>query len=65
MPSANWLKGIRQICDENDMLMICDEIQAGIGRTGKFFSFEWGEVVPDIVTVSKSIGDSGCRWRWS
>lgn len=59
VPSANWLKGIRQICDENDMLMICDEIQAGIGRTGKFFSFEWGEVVPDIVTVSKSIGGLG------
>jgi len=58
-PSVEWLQGVRKICDEFDILMICDEIQAGVGRTGWFFAFERAEIVPDIVTVSKSIGGIG------
>lgn len=55
----SWLKGLRDICDRYDMLMIVDDIQAGCGRTGTFFSFESSGVQPDIVTLSKSIGGYG------
>ena len=57
--SKEFLKGIRDICDKYDILMICDEIQVGCCRTGTFFSFERAEIVPDIVTMSKSIGGYG------
>lgn len=56
---AEFLKGIREICNKYDILMICDEIQVGNCRTGNFFSFERANIVPDIVTVSKSIGGIG------
>lgn len=58
-PSAEWLQGVRAICDKYDVLMICDEIQAGTGRTGTFFSFERANIIPDLVTVSKSITGFG------
>lgn len=51
-----WLRDLRQICDDFDILMVTDEIQVGNGRSGDFFSFERAGVVPDIVTLSKSIG---------
>lgn len=54
-----FLQGIRRICDKYDILMICDEIQIGNCRTGNFFSFERANIVPDIVTLSKSIGGIG------
>ena len=54
-----FLQGIRKICDKYDILMICDEIQIGNCRTGNFFSFERANIVPDIVTLSKSIGGIG------
>lgn len=57
--SKEFLKGIRDICDKYDILMICDDIQVGCGRTGTFFSFERAEIIPDIVTMSKSIGGYG------
>lgn len=57
--SKEFLKGIRDICDKYDILMICDEIQVGCSRTGTFFSFERAGIVPDIVTMSKSIGGYG------
>ena len=57
--SNEFLKGIRDICDKYDILMICDEIQVGCSRTGTFFSFERAGIVPDIVTMSKSIGGYG------
>lgn len=57
--SKEFLKGIREICDKYDILMICDEIQVGCSRTGTFFSFERADVVPDMVTMSKSIGGYG------
>ncbi len=51
------LKGIRKICDENDVLLIFDEVQCGVGRTGKMFAHEWSDAVPDIMTIAKAIGN--------
>lgn len=51
-----WLKDLRQICDDFEILMVVDDIQVGNGRSGDFFSFERAGVKPDIVTLSKSIG---------
>lgn len=56
---ADFLKSLREICDKNDVLLICDEIQVGCARTGTFFSFERANIVPDMVTLSKSIGGCG------
>lgn len=52
----DWLRDLRKICDDFDILMIADEIQVGNGRSGDFFSFERANIQPDIVTLSKSIG---------
>lgn len=57
--SSKWLRKIRKICDRFGILLICDEIQVGCGRTGKFFSFEDAGIVPDIVTLSKSLSGYG------
>jgi diaminobutyrate-2-oxoglutarate transaminase len=54
--SDRWLRGLANLCREFDMLLIVDDIQMGNGRTGTFFSFERAGIVPDMVTVSKSIG---------
>jgi len=56
---TEWLRALRDLCDRHDMLMICDDIQVGCGRTGPFFSFERAGIVPDMVTLSKSIGGFG------
>jgi len=52
----NCLKGLRKLCDERDILLILDEVQCGLGRTGKFFAFEWAKIKPDIVPIAKGIG---------
>ncbi|GAB2651773.1 diaminobutyrate--2-oxoglutarate transaminase [Vibrio panuliri] len=57
--SNQWLQRLSKICKANDILMIVDDIQAGCGRTGTFFSFEPAGIQPDIVTLSKSIGGYG------
>lgn len=57
--SPEWLRALRAVTERHGVLLILDEIQAGCGRTGKFFCFEHAEIVPDIVTVSKSIGGYG------
>lgn len=57
--SIEFLKGLREFCDENDILLIVDDIQVGCGRSGNFFSFERAGIKPDMVTVSKSIGGYG------
>lgn len=57
--SMEWIKGIADIAKKYDILLIVDDIQAGNGRTGTFFSFEPAGIYPDIVTVSKSIGGYG------
>jgi acetylornithine/N-succinyldiaminopimelate aminotransferase len=51
-----FLRALREICDENDMLLIFDEVQTGVGRTGKFFAHEWSGVTPDIMAIAKGIG---------
>ncbi|CUH62979.1 Acetylornithine aminotransferase [Thalassovita autumnalis] len=50
------LKALRQIADENDLLLILDEVQCGVGRTGKLFAHEWAGITPDIMMVAKGIG---------
>ena len=53
----DWcLKGLRKLCNEKKILLILDEVQCGIGRTGKFFAFENARVKPDIVPIAKGIG---------
>jgi acetylornithine/N-succinyldiaminopimelate aminotransferase len=54
--SEAFAKEIEKICKEKDVLLIADEVQAGVGRTGKFFAYEHYGVTPDIVTVAKGIG---------
>ncbi|WP_177214704.1 aspartate aminotransferase family protein [Anaeromicropila populeti] len=51
-----FLQGIRQLCDEQDLVMICDEIQCGMGRTGTMFAYEGCEIKPDVVTCAKALG---------
>ncbi|TIP98338.1 MAG: aminotransferase class III-fold pyridoxal phosphate-dependent enzyme, partial [Mesorhizobium sp.] len=50
------LKRLRQLCEQHDLLLIFDEVQCGIGRTGKLFAHEWAGVTPDIMAVAKGIG---------
>ncbi|MGF1908399.1 diaminobutyrate--2-oxoglutarate transaminase [Vibrio kasasachensis] len=57
--SNQWLQRLSQICKAHDILLIVDDIQAGCGRTGTFFSFEPSGITPDMVTLSKSIGGYG------
>ena len=57
--SVPWLQRLRALTAERGILLILDEIQAGVGRTGAFFAFEESGIVPDIVTISKSISGSG------
>ncbi len=56
---ADFLKALRELCTKHDILLIADEIHVGNARTGTFFSFEKAGIVPDIVTLSKSIGGCG------
>jgi acetylornithine/N-succinyldiaminopimelate aminotransferase len=50
------LKGLRELCDEHGILLVLDEVQCGIGRTGKLFAHEWAGITPDIMAVAKGIG---------
>ena len=52
----DFLRALRKLCDEQGLLLIFDEIQTGVGRTGKFFAYEWLGIAPDIMTVAKGIG---------
>ncbi|SEN21180.1 acetylornithine aminotransferase apoenzyme [Pseudorhodobacter antarcticus] len=55
LPDA-CLKGLRDLCDQTGVLMILDEVQCGVGRTGKLFAHEWSGITPDIMMVAKGIG---------
>jgi len=55
-PSADYLKGLRAICDEFGLLLVFDEVQCGMGRTGKLFAHEWAGVAPDICATAKALG---------
>ncbi|MER8778929.1 diaminobutyrate--2-oxoglutarate transaminase [Mesorhizobium sp. M0977] len=57
--SIEWLQRLRDLTSRHDILLILDDIQAGVGRTGKFFSFEEAGIVPDIITLSKSLSAYG------
>lgn len=54
--SVEFLKALRQTCDEFGILLMCDEVQSGMGRTGKLFAHEWAGITPDIVATAKGIG---------
>ena len=53
---TEFLRALRALCDEKGLLLILDEIQCGVGRTGKFFAHEWAGVTPDIMSIAKGIG---------
>lgn len=57
--SIEWLQNLQDVCRRHDVLLIVDDIQAGCGRTGTYFSFEESGIQPDIVTLSKSLGGYG------
>jgi taurine--2-oxoglutarate transaminase len=54
-PPAGYLKGLRALLDKYGILLVCDEVMAGFGRTGKMFAFEHGDIVPDILTMAKGL----------
>jgi len=54
--SREFLEGARVLCDQFEALLIFDEVQCGVGRTGKLFAYEWSGVVPDIMTLAKALG---------
>ena len=57
LAEQSFMEGIRKICDENDILMICDEVQCGMGRTGTMFAWQGFGVKPDIMAMAKGIGN--------
>jgi diaminobutyrate-2-oxoglutarate transaminase len=59
IPTPRFLQRVREITKAHGVLMICDEIQCGLGRTGKMFAFEHAGIVPDIITISKALGGVG------
>jgi len=56
VPPDGFLRAIRQLCDKHGILMVCDEVQSGVGRTGKWWASEWEGVEPDILVSAKGLG---------
>jgi len=56
VPPKGYLQGLRKLCDERDLLLILDEVQVGMGRTGTLFAYEQEEIRPDIMTLAKALG---------
>ena len=54
---THCLEGLRKICDEKNILLIFDEVQCGIGRSGKMFAHQWSNIEPDIMTIAKALGN--------
>jgi acetylornithine/N-succinyldiaminopimelate aminotransferase len=54
--AIQWLKDLRKLCDEHKLLLVLDEVQCGMGRTGKLFAHEWADIKPDVMAVAKGIG---------
>lgn len=57
VPDPEFLEGLSRICKENAVVLILDEIQSGYGRSGKFFAFQYSNIIPDIVTTAKGMGN--------
>jgi predicted acetylornithine/succinylornithine family transaminase len=56
VPPAGYMEGLRELCDRYKLLLICDEVQSGMGRTGKWYAHQHWKVKPDIVTLAKALG---------
>ena len=52
----DYLRALRRLCDENAWLLMIDEVQSGIGRTGKWFAYQWADIRPDVITLAKGLG---------
>jgi len=57
LPDENYLTELRAICDANNWLLMLDEIQTGMGRTGKWFAFQHSKIIPDVMTLAKALGN--------
>lgn len=57
IPSANYLPGLREICDQRQWLLMLDEVQTGMGRTGSLFAFQHDAILPDVCTLAKALGN--------
>ena len=57
VPSDNYLYEVRELCSKNNLLLIIDEVQSGMGRTGKMFAYQWENIKPDIITIAKGIAN--------
>jgi acetylornithine/N-succinyldiaminopimelate aminotransferase len=56
VPEASYLQGLRHLCDQNGWLLMLDEVQCGIGRSGKWFAFQHSGIFPDVITLAKGLG---------
>jgi acetylornithine/N-succinyldiaminopimelate aminotransferase len=56
VPQASYLQGLRHLCDQNGWLLMLDEVQCGIGRSGKWFAFQHSGIFPDVITLAKGLG---------
>ena len=52
---VGYLEGLRKLCDQHDLLLIFDEVQTGLGRTGKLFAYEWSAIAPDVMALAKGL----------
>jgi acetylornithine aminotransferase len=57
IPAPDYINQLRQLCDQYDLLLMLDEIQTGIGRTGKFLAFQHNNIIPDVCTLAKALGN--------
>ncbi|MGH9101029.1 MAG: aspartate aminotransferase family protein, partial [Acidimicrobiales bacterium] len=65
VPSSDYLAGLRRMCTERGVLLVCDEVQTGLGRTGRWFAFQAQHLRPDVVTMAKALGNGvpvGACW---
>ncbi|MCU1493713.1 MAG: argD [Acidimicrobiaceae bacterium] len=65
VPPSGYLRAVRQMCDERGILLVLDEVQTGLGRTGRWFAFQEEGILPDVVTVAKALGNGmpvGACW---